>query len=361
LRALAPSSIAVTVLGPGDAPIAGARVRATRRTRIGARLPGPVLTDEAGRARVSPLGSGVRTVEVQLEGAREWVGDTDVDLVAGQESQATIRLSKRDLPRLAVAGRVVDEDGAALPDVGVSVEVEGGAREFLITDEGGAFELSTSRAAERVTVRAGASIFGDRFEPAALEVPFGTRGVEIRRTEALEDVFVLFELVDAGTGAPIPDSADPAIIVYRRPGPDGRVHAVARFGPTNGVTEVDFHPHDDLDWFVVAPGYREARGTIDLPEPDGTPTVHRVVLERGFARALTVRDASTGAPLAGAKVVDGGGATLGTTAGDGFVQLLGATWPEGALTVHRDGYAPTEWDPAFYWSHHDGAVWLDRM
>lgn len=359
LETYAAASLGVRVTDRAGVPLVRSAVWLRRSSRLGIQLPQPVPADAEGRVAFDGLPAETFDVSVRLPDSDEWLEGPRVELAPGEHIELEVPLDAA-LPPLAVEGLVVDAHGGGVEDVLLEVELEDGSGGRAITDREGRFEYRSSSSSETVLIRASNSVFADELDPAEQRVPFGSRGVVVRRMRVLPEVFVVFELVDAETGAPVGDDLGPAILVHRSADPDGRVHAVARFGPTDGVTEVDFRMHDDLHWFALAPGYREARGSIAPFDPDGDPPHIRVELEPGFERRVVVRDDATGEPLANARFAASGGALWAVSDAAGHAHLEELSWPDGALQVTCPGYRPLFWEPGNYWNHHDGCVWLRR-
>lgn len=318
----------------------------------------PRLTDESGKTRLGPLAAGAHTVQARRLPDRRIQASRTVDLLPNQVVELTLDLRRVPKAQLAVSGRVLDPMDQPARDIALAVRMDGGVPEQVFTDAAGRFEWITPKSGLWVTVDSGASLFNAPIEPERLRVPLGTTGLEFRIDDSKPAGLVIFSLVDDATGNPIPDSLDPAIILYREPSDRGRILARALFGPSDGVTEVEFVPHDDLRWVVHAPGYQEERGRIEPPIAGAPPPRIEVRMQPGFRREFHIRDANTAAPLGGVAIrrIDGG--VLATTGSDGRAIVTAPAWPD-LLRFDREGLVPHLWNSAGYWGEFDGAIWLE--
>ncbi|MEM1448558.1 MAG: hypothetical protein AAGI22_05565 [Planctomycetota bacterium] len=288
-----------------------------------------IVTDERGEARFTGLPAG--TYRVRLLEEPEVPADA-VTLVAGGRGEADFTAPEND-QQLAASGRLVDEDGAPLPERSVTVRcVETGETVWAATDASGEFE---AYAAPCATVRVSASrgVYADVFEPDELEASFGATDLVLRRTRDVANEEVLFDVVNARTGALVPDVL---VLTYRAPRTGDVAFHRARDGRAGPRCPID--PSTTL--VVGAPGYRRTSLTLeDLLERDDPV---RVLLEPGALRTLLVRDAD-GAPIAGARVLDAG-RLLGSTDGEGrfVVDLVEAL--EGPLSIAYEALE-AHWNP----------------
>jgi len=117
-------------------------------------------------------------------------------------------------------------------------------------------------------------------------------------------------------------------------GPDGELQT-----KTTGFGNVVFEsvPTDaPVAWSVHAEGYRPARGDRSTFERPGEMDLVRVKLVRGWQRDVEVRDATTRAPLAGARVIVDG-ETLGMTDARGVLGVDRAAPPR-KIVVELEGW-----------------------
>ncbi len=154
------------------------------------------------------------------------------------------------------------------------------------------------------------------------------------------------------------DEIDVAITIYLDRGPGTRILARAHFGPSAGVTDVDFVSRAGLRYVVSAPGFREVRGDLQLPVEGSPMPVHHVTLLPGFEREITLHDARTATPLVGAEVRDASGRTLGVSDRGGRVLITAAEWPE-TLSIELPGCAPLEWFTGNHWMSYSNRLWLE--
>lgn len=318
----------------------------------------PRITDENGMARLGPLAAGSHRIQARRLPDRRIQASQTVELHPNEVAELTFDLGQTQEAQVAVSGRVLDRAGQPVGDVALAVRMDNGIPEMVFTNDAGEFAWVTPRSGQWVTVDSGASLFDAPMDPERLRVPPGTTDVEFRIEDSRPDGVVIFSLVDDISGEWIPDELDPAIVLYREPADRGRILARAFFGPDDGVTEVDFAPHDDLYWVVHVPGYQEARGRID-PPVEGAPTPRiEVRMHRGFRREFLVRNASTAAPLSGVSILTVEGTVLATTDREGRATVTGSAWPE-RLRFDRTGHVSHMWSSEGYWGEFDGVIWLE--
>jgi hypothetical protein len=138
------------------------------------------------------------------------------------------------------------------------------------------------------------------------------------------------------------------------------VLALARFGPDEGATFVDFRPHDDLAWRVLAVGYREAEGELQpVAAVEETPLI-TVRLSPGFHRELTVHSTLDGRHLGNVVIRDEDGTELARSSSDGQVVLSAAEWP-GVLSIEHPAFVSIEWDANDPWSNATDQLWLTPL
>jgi hypothetical protein len=279
-----------------------------------------------------------------------------VEVRARESTALEIRLPDRPETRVVVAGRILDENDAPVAEALLSVRLDDGEPQRVFPEADGSFALHTEAPCEWVSIDTAGTVYGDPIEPATLRVPAETTDLLLRTRPIGANALVVFSLSDAFTGRPIADELDPAVIIYRQP-PDGaRIVAVSRFGPSDGVTEVDFRPHGDLRWIVLVPGYEEVRGRSPFPDEEAATPVVEVELRPGFQRELTIRDARSGAPVAGAEI-RGPQGLFERSSSDGSATAVAGSWPE-LLHVTHPRYAAAEWHAGAYWSEFSGVIWL---
>jgi hypothetical protein len=355
------SELDVLVTDEDEQPLSGIQVRTgsyhpTRRTHNPR-----VLTDAQGLARLAPLPAEKIVVYVRRPNTREYLAEREVIIERESAQRVHFVLPPELLVlNLHVSGSVLDAAGEPVPDKMLVISLDGAQPQRVFTEADGSFAYESTVRAEHVTVHSMTSVFEPVIEPETITVPAGTRDLEFRQHEDSGLAIVIFEVVDARTGAPLPDEDDVAIRVYLEPDERERIVATAAFGPDEGSTEVDFLPHDNLRWLVTAPGYRERRGDLARPQAGEDPPILRVEMERGFRRELVVHDEVTADALAGVAVLDDDGKRLATTGFDGHVVIEGNEWPEW-LTLDLEGYEPLRWRARSHWFHYSDRFWMTPM
>ena len=325
------AEVELLVRFPGGEPV--------RRTRVWRRLasePGLSLTtahrthtDGEGRARFPGLLAGEHVFRV-VDPRRTGSVEERVEVAAGAREELTVELPPQPT-RLAVAGRVVDEEGVGIEGATVLVEDEpGGDRSAwyaVYAEADGAFRFWL---APRATVRISMETdpFADRFEPAELEVPFGTDDVLLCRVARVERRPVAFRVLDRGTGEPV---AGAALWLFHPASLDELL-----LGRGDGLVVAELALREGTRFGVTAPGYLDASGELgDLDLTVPAPS-HTVRLARGFARRLVVRDWTEGFPLADVRVL-ADGALVGLTGANGVLELEAKHAPA-ELTFEKEGY-----------------------
>jgi len=270
-----------------------------------------------------------------------------VELARGVESELELVLGQDLAPRLAAAGRVLDESGAPLPRSLVTALVErstGGPplRVTRSTDARGRFELHAA-VGPRVTVLLDGDLQGDEYAPRSLAVPFGTRDLEFRRITRLPRHELDLELVDAATGERLEYAL---VLTERAPG----TPEYEFVGVVGGLTTLVVSEHPDVRLRVDAVGHRSrALVPARLFDPEGERRLHRIELEPGLRCGLLVVSGSPGdapgTPLPGAAVRDGA-RLLGLTDGAGRLEVDTAVWPSGPLRIEAPGHRASSWSPS---------------
>ncbi len=168
VRLLRGATVRGRVRGPGDAPVAAARVSlSTFSQTTGLRETPPALTAADGTYSIGPVSPGVALVTVTAEGLFQ-AGLPEQPWQAMQNPHTLPDAVKVDVPASGeivrdivlsaggtVAGVVVDGAGTAAPGIAVSVPVPGpNAGQAAVTDGEGKFLLAGIAPGERLTVAA---------------------------------------------------------------------------------------------------------------------------------------------------------------------------------------------------------------
>lgn len=298
-------------------------------------------TDERGEFLFRGLSPGTHTVKVQDPRNRKDFRQ-EVEVQRGVEIPVDFDLPAANT-ELAMSGRVVDEDGAPLPGVFISIEKLGEERLWgTRSDESGAFEL-WSRPVPGLVLRAGTELDADLFEPAEMEVQFGAQDLVFRRRRVLETRRLSFHVVHAVSG----DGVQGAEVWLYDPKLERDFPSV-RAGTTgpDGSALVSLKLRDDLIWGVHAPGFLQHQGVVaEIDLDEAAPRVE-VRLERGFDRRWQIRDWFSSVPLPGATVRDPESrSVLGIADEQGWVHLRSHLWPEN-LEVSHPGYETAIWPVA---------------
>lgn len=251
---------------------------------------------------------------------------------------------------LAATGLVLDQVGKALAGVEIWF-ASAGDGQWTTTDEEGRFAF---RAPPGGSVRLSTEMdfLGDRYEPARVEVPFGTRDLVFRLVESRPSTSVVLEIVARDTLQRIPGSN---VLRFREPLRNSWGFARA----PEGITTFDAKLLEGMCIAVEAPGYRRRElALLELVEagPEGGPW--RVELERGLARSLRILDEDD-EPLRDAVIWEGE-RRIATCDGDGRAVVELPDWPvELRITApgHTDGvWTCTDW----LYELGDGEVRLER-
>lgn len=259
-------------------------------------IPDRFTSDAAGEFRfTAPVGS---TLEARKPGFAP--GRAELDLLASLAGRVTVALGPPHEPLgepAAIAGRVVAEGGGPVPGALVSVAREPAFREGLAvaqatTGEDGAFELpgldpGRYRLTARAEGRASARLRG---------VPAGKRDVLV---ELGEGARLAGCVRDAASGAAV---APFTVLVLDRRTPLFRpVRRSRSFVDASGCYALDDLPRGPAAVVVSAPGFAPSAELAVELDP-AREALADAALERGGRLAGVVRDAATGAPLAGARL-----------------------------------------------------------
>jgi len=295
----------------------------TARAAIG--LGGARIED--GVARVEGLGPGRHRLRVQDDetGDRRVI---EVDVDAGRESDVAVRFDD-GRTALAAGGRVLDEEGRGLGGVRVWLETGGAEERYARTDADGAFRFFAPPA-EWATVSTANEITSDDFAPARTRVPFGATDVVLRRTTTRAPRSVAFLVTDGDTGKPPTEGG-----VYLLRGEPRSAGGWRWADLVEGRTEFSVPWRPGLRYRVHCAGYLPVEEALPADGPPEGPVT--VTLRRGFRRVLTVLDASTGVPLAEARIRDPEGRIDRATGEQGRAELVARDWPT-RLRVERHGY-----------------------
>lgn len=337
----------------GNRPARGARVsllpvhlRSRRRLslplgRRGTEIVREVATDEAGRFSLPPLSPGEYRLEVRTAGGRLHHGEPfAVPALAALKGKApegkTAAPPRLDLGEIVLpqglSAEVVVTSAAGLPLEGVEVGAVQGTR----PEEARFFE------ARPKTAGIGVKAVLSGFEPA------GPVAVTCRAEEHLEAV-LRFEapppLVEcvlepaarlAGTVVDSGDAPVPGVTVSLTP---GKLTAT-----TDGRGRFSFGGLAAGAWRLVAaaPGFAPGRVEVELASGRAVD-LDPIVLAPGRALRGVVRDAATGEPVAGARlmVTDPTGGGAATSDAEGLFSLESGDREPLGLRVAAAGYAPT--------------------
>jgi len=361
-----PGEVLVRTVDEQGEPVTGLQVVAHPKEHYMGIYGERVLVDSLGQARLRPLAPGVYTVKAQYPGQAFYPFSTSIELTPAEHAEVTLTVTPGEQPLVVAAGVVLDESGEPLERVQVSLQLGNGRPQRVSTDADGRFLLTGFRSSDgsrgpldpqSVRVTAEASIFGDTFEPSAVDVPFGTEDLEFRRTAQNEITSSVFNLLDAYTGEPIQKDAEAMVYVYREPEAGRRIHAYMTFGPdARGVCLVEYFPNEDLRYVVEALGYQRQSGVLKQTAPGEPPALHRIELLPGYSRHLVVRSRDVGV-LAGVQVKDAEGRVLGTSDARGELHLDLPEAP-GTLLFEAEGFLSLAWESYNYWSNASRTVWL---
>ena len=279
------------------------------------------------------LDSFVPTVEL----ARE-----SVTVNSDETTELVIELPAERRRRLAVSGTLVSASGTPMPKINVRVELAGEGGRTVSTSSDGRFEVWTHSTASQLTVRPDGDLWAGPFEPAFVECPFGAADLRFTRAEARAARFRLY-FTDERTGRAIRGFRH--VTLYLDGAASNRPSSpfvLSNEPYDEPFVSAPYTPRDDLRWIARVPHYRSTSGSIPAPAQLGEIVELTARLRPGYEEELRVVAASSGAPIAGAAVLDGRGRELGRTDPGGGVTLLADEWP-GELRVEAVGFHPATW------------------
>jgi hypothetical protein len=336
------------VLGPGgelevrvlfsDGALAtGSSVRLTSPALRGPRA--RLDVDAEARAVFTGLVPGPYRLDA-IDDTSEVAGRTSREVLvrAGERTQVEAFLADSST-RLAVSGRVLDEERRPLPGVELVVTPSLGGPVEVRTDDDGLFHVR-SRPCEGSWIDANLTSEQDRLEPSRLWVEFGATGVEFVRVEQLRTVRFDIEVVDRASGNELSE-----FTLSTDRGPGTEQHANRRPGartfelPALEETRLTVAARDHLP--VTLPLF----ATVAELEP-GTPL--RVELDLGLRHELRVLELDTDEPIPGV-LFRSPTAPEARTDPDGRVLLSADHWS--TYEVTRAGYQPTTFETD------EGALW----
>lgn len=330
----------------GAEPVAGRRVLLASDEPLGTRR--YEETDESGRYVFRDVFPGSYTVSAARAAGGGYGPPSPLALAHGERAAVVLVVEREDPRRLAVGGRVVDEQGRPLGGASLVIEPQGEWPWVVLSDGAGEFE-AWAEPCPAVTVRADVAPEGDTFEPSSLTVPHGTRDVLLRRRAAAQRREFEVEVRDRVTGEELREFT---ATLDRGPGSERWSDTYA------GRRAFSLRLLSDARWRVAAPDHvvRELAlwPALEALEPGQRL---RVDLDPGLDHVLEVLDADTRAPLEGVFLRDELGGVRRTDA-LGRARLVGAVWT--ASSASKEGYATAEWDPrdALLWDW--GPLLLER-
>lgn len=302
-------------------------------------------TDAAGIATFTAVAPGSYQISYWHDPTSDWVGE---EVTVERGSTVEVELRAPSLP-LAVAGRVVDANDLPVEGVRFVVGV-GDSSTTTITDEQGAFSVgSAQRGPVHVSVEP--NPWTDRYAPAELDVPFGTRDVLIRELESRPTTTLTLEILERGTLARIPDAM---VLGFVEPGRFDWFRARA------GLVSLELKLYDDVWLAVEAMGYRRRMlRAVELARDVPAGEACRVLLESGLERWLQILDDESGEALVAARVFDGE-RLVATADGDGRAAIDLPAWPR-ELRVQAAGHVDAVWSCEDWLAElEDGIVWMVR-
>ncbi|MFT7543039.1 MAG: hypothetical protein ACI9K5_004022 [Gammaproteobacteria bacterium] len=351
-------SIRVEVLTPNGQPLGGQKVWVGSADDLLAAGLGPLrTTDQQGQVLLEGLVP--RDYRVGLLGDPSAVM-REVTVDAGVE-HPIVFTGSGGVQQLAVSGRVIDEEGQTLP--GVQIQVTYGYREgsgvesmTSSSDAEGRFAFHATPA-DGLTVSSSRDIFGDVYEPVALDLPFGTTDVVFQRRSSYPVGELLFEVVDAQSRERLQDVL---VMTYRAP----HRNSYAFHRPTNGLAAPRCSAHPQTSFVVEVLGYRRATFLrSELLNQAPVEGIRQVKLDRGLLRRLHIAgEDAEGAtiPIAGARLFVGTKA-IGRSDSNGELLLDVYAWPQSSLRVEAAGFEGATWDPADDRADLEPAfIWLTR-
>jgi len=342
LRLRAGGSLRVRVFDASLQAAVGAEVR-----MMSVRSIGHLMRESFWRTMTGTGGDVVlpalRPGEYEVLAGDERIGRSARDRVRvewAEEARLELVLSDSSLAQ-AVAGTLVDEDGAPLSEVQIGVTIDpvgddSDGEYWVRTDVNGRFAWF-AEAGARVSVRPGPNDACTLFEPETITVAFGTHDVALRRNATSAPVTLTLRAIDAATGRPIEGAR--AWIVYAEK--QNYFDCSSELSGPDGLASVSACLRRGCSFGVRAPGYVDAEG--GLLGTQLSPGTRTTELRPGFDRRLRIAHWYDDRPLPGAVVTDGGGIRAVTDA-EGLVHLTGRVWPE-RLEVRCEGYETVAWDP----------------
>jgi hypothetical protein len=215
----------------------------------------------------------------------------------------------------------------------IAVALDGQPADLVRTGADGTFEYFAPPA-ERVWLGANVIGEGDAFEPAELEVAFGTRGLLFGRTAKAELRVFEVEVRDRITGEEVESFV---ATIGRGPGTERWNNSYAH------RRRFELRVLPDSRWLIKSHGYiaRELRLAEALAELEPGERL-TVELDPGLDHTFRILDADTNAPVAGVVMRS---ATAGEVRSDasGRVHLVSDHWSTYRMT--KEGYEPEDWDP----------------
>jgi len=364
------SEIARVEAPPGDERLQlvldeGGRVRARVREADGRPRADQQVNVEEGAGLHRLLDRGARTgadgvalvAGLRPGEQRVWFHDQEtsqqvratVTVERGLTAEVELRLP--EVP-IAASGRVLDAAGEPLDNVSIVATI--GERSTSVeTGDQGTFTIPWKRERGPVRVTTEPGLTEDRYEPAAFEVPFGTRDLVFQRLETRPTETLALEVVEQGSDARIPGVM---VLGFLEP---GRASWSFHRGD-EGLVTLQLKRYDDVALAIEAVGHRRRIvRAVELLEatPAGQPC--RVALAPGLERWLQVLDEEDDAPLLDARILDGE-RLVATTDADGRALIELAHWPA-ELRVEAAGHAPGRWTCKDWLTElGDGVLWLAR-
>lgn len=302
----------------GGAVWPGSHWASTRADALGAAN----LSLPAGRYTISLDDPASTLIEKELE--LDWGADMDLEFLFP------------DAP-LAIQGSVVDERDEPLAYVSMQVDRSG-----VLLDADTCLGQPTSGADGRFEFRMSGTgvlrvsaewdMLGDRFEPPAVDVPFGTRDIRFRRVDSRPLSRLQIEVVE-GDSLQRLRFVQPMLL---RPSKNFSLTSPI-FG---GLGTIDVKGYSDVLLQFRAVGYRtHSVPVVDLLARRG---LQRVALEPGFRGVVVVLgDEGDYPPIVGASAMDGD-ECLGTSDMNGRIVLDLDHWPE-TVRFLAPGHESTVW------------------
>lgn len=297
------------------------------------RRPQTAATDAEGRASFPHVGPGASQLGVREQNGH-YATQERIELLPGE--RRSLELHLRPPTPLAVAGRMLDEEGDPLPYRELFIQVQGPSRPWidsLRTDAYGDFELRM-QACESILLDPNRSPRGDRFEPDRVEVPFGTQELVFRRVaQAVERNFRILAL-DEVSGVALGD-----VVPSFDLGPGTREQQDSY--AANTVFQVFVQSNTRMSLGV--PGYHkqviQLESALDALE-EGAPL--RVAMRPGLRMRVRVLNADSEAALERVRFRSATGESFWTGA-DGWVSIDTDAWSD--FEVSKSGFESEVCDP----------------